>query len=87
MLGPERAHAALGVAVGLNHDRRSRCRGPLGVDELVGEQRDDHERHAGGQRAERRSRAAVGDDERGVTQHLGLGHPRFDPSVLRDRPE
>ena len=87
MLGPEGAHAALGVAVGLHHHRRSRRRGPLGVDELVGEQRDDHERHAGGQRAERRSRPAVGDDKGGVGEHVGLRHPRFDVSVLRDGPE
>ena len=60
-------------------------RDALGVVGLVGEQRDDRERHAGGHRGQRRARAAVADHRRRVGHDRALGHPPLDVDVGRQR--
>ena len=73
----------LAQAGALDHRRYARVREGAGVDELVGEERQDHERKARGEGAEDRARAAVADDQRGLRECLVLRHPALDADVGR----
>ena len=62
---------------------RVRHAAPIGV--LVGEERHDHKRQAGGQGPECGPRATMADDKAGFPKDHVLRHPSFDMDVVGDR--